>query len=163
MDYQLIGVILRMSGYELIKNLYTHEYMVYNLSNLQMTPLIEFLQYYFLNNMYILLNLCPYGLNCNNYYCRYNHIQNFNTHMPTIQQNLQPPFFIPYNAMPIRNIDTQSPLPIIKENPVPDIKTVNITKSRISTSLPPKLKNKNKNKRSVSLSSDKDTNDWTFF
>ena len=163
MDYQLIGIILRISGYELIKNLYTHEYMVYNLSNLQMTPLIVFLQHYFLNNMSILLNLCPYGLNCNDYYCRYNHVQYFNTSIPTIQQNLQPPLFIPYNVMPIRNINIQSLIPIIKENPVQDIKTVHKTKSRISTSLPPKSKNKNRNKRSLSLSSEKDTNDWKFF
>jgi len=87
MDTMLIGTLLRIHGLELIRNLYTNEHMVYNVLNNQMTPLTVYLSQYYINNMYTLLNLCPQHINCNNYYCRYNHIKYYNSH-PVVQPSI---------------------------------------------------------------------------
>lgn len=82
MDYISIATILRMYGFELIRNIYTNQYVVYDLSNYNMIPLNIFLSNYFLTSVNLQL------------------------------QCYKPPSFIPYNThvtTPKPNINTSFP------------------------------------------------------
>ena len=145
MDYISIATILRMYGFELIRNIYNNEYIVYDLSNYNMIPLNIFLSKYFINSIHMHLNLYPYNTN-------YNYSQ--------------PPAFIPYNALivdtPKPNINTVSSSSPKSIESIESVKSVKSSKS--SKSLTNDInKNRSRSYKLDKTPSDIDSKDWRFF
>ena len=91
MDIIMIAETIRIHGYEVIRNVNTNEYWVYNPNDYTMIPLNTYLYNRYMENTYPNYQnyynynnfqnyQCMYGIYCNNQYCNYYH-----------------PLFIPYN------------------------------------------------------------------
>ena len=115
MDYILISLILRSYGFELIQNLYTREYCVYDYSNNIITPMHIFMYNYFVHHSMYDLQLCENCMDCNNIInCKKSHFYyGNNIYYINYIDNM---YNKNYNIQPVNNIDNIGESNIVKPN-----------------------------------------------
>jgi hypothetical protein len=99
----MIAETIRTHGYELIRNVVTNEYWVYNPNDDTMISLNTYLYNTYMQNTYPnYYNYhnyqCMYGIYCNNAYCNYQNYQcTYGIYCNNAYCNYYHPSFIPYN------------------------------------------------------------------